>query len=313
MFAVLAKRILISIPLLFLTSVITFVLQAVIPGDPARAIVGVSGSTSDYERVREQLHLNQPLWHQYGDYIANAVHGNLGTSIFTGVPVTQTLATRLPVTLALLIGATALCAIIGVVLGALSARIGGWLARLVDVFSLAGLALPNFWLALILISIFAIALPLFPATGYVTFADNPHLWLSSLVLPVVALAIGGIAQVAKITRDGIADALEQDYIRTLRASGVPERALLWKHALKNTGVPIVTVLGLVFVGALSGSLFIENVFVLPGLGSLVNDATNQHDIPVIQGVALAYTLMVIAVNILVDVAYLYLNPKARTS
>jgi peptide/nickel transport system permease protein len=313
MLSVVLKRVLLSIPLLFLTSIITFALQALIPGDAARAIVGTAGSQASYEKVREQLHLNLPLYQQYFDYIGKAVRGDLGSSIFSGEPVSQTLATRLPVTLALLIGATIVCAVIGILLGVLSARLGGVLAKIIDVISLLGLALPNFWLALLLISAFAIAIPLLPATGYVPFTDDPGLWLASLVLPVFALALGGIAQVAKITRDGVSDAMDQDYIRTLRSTGIGEASLLWRHALKNTGTSITTVLGLSFVGALSGSLFVENVFVLPGLGSLVYTATSQHDVPVIQGVALAYAVIVIVVNLVIDVTYVYLNPKVRTS
>lgn len=313
MLTVIVRRVLISIPLLFLTSAITFVLEALIPGDAARAIVGIGGSVANYEKVRDQLHLNLPLYQQYGDYVVRALHGDLGNSIFSGEPVTQTLLTRAPVTLSLLIGGTVLAALIGIVLGTLSARIGGWLAKVVDTVSLLGLALPNFWLALILISVFAIAIPLLPATGYVPFATSPQLWAASLTLPVVALSFAGVAQIAKITRDGVLTAMDQDYIRNLRAVGVSEASLLWRHALKNTGVSIATVVGLGFVGSISGSLFIENVFVLPGLGSLVNDATSQHDVPVIQGVALAYTLMVIAVNLVIDIVYTALNPRVRTS
>lgn len=313
MLVIILRRLLISVPLLLLTSVITFVLQALIPGDAARAIVGIGGSTENYARVRQALHLDLPLYEQYARYLGNALHGDLGRSIFSGEPVVQTLATRVPVTLSLLLGATLLCALAGVLLGVVSAKGSGWFARLVDVLSLLGLALPNFWLALLLISAFAIAVPLLPAIGYTPFASSPVSWAASLVLPVVALSLGGVAQVAKITRDGLADAMQKDYIRTLRAAGVSEASLVWKHALKNSGVTIVTVLGLGFVGALSGSLFVENVFVLPGLGSLVNDATNQHDVPVIQGVALAYTLIVIVVNLLVDICYATLNPRVRTS
>lgn len=313
MLSVLGRRVLITIPLLLLTSAITFALQALIPGDPARAIVGITGTVADYEKVRQQLHLDLPLWQQYADYAGNAVQGNLGSSIFTGEPVAQTLLSRLPVTVLLVLGSIVVSAVVGVLLGAWSAHAGGRLANVVDVLSLAGLALPNFWLALLLVSAFAIAVPLLPATGYVAFSDNPQQWAASLTLPVVALAIGAVAQLAKTTRNAVADAMGQDYIRTLRSCGVSERSLLWRHALRNAGVPITTVIGLAFVGSLSGSLFVENVFVLPGLGSRLAEATNEHDISVIQGIALAYTLLVIGVNLVVDVAYVYLNPKARTA
>ncbi|WP_344751485.1 ABC transporter permease [Gryllotalpicola koreensis] len=306
------KRVLIAIPILLVTSALTFLLQALIPGDAARAIVGAQGSQESYQQVRDQLHLNLPLWQQYTTYLGNLLHGNLGTSLFTGEPVLQSITSRLPVTLSLIIGATVVAAVVGIVLGAVSAKIGGWLARLIDVLALVGMALPNFWFALVLVSVFAVAIPLLPATGYTPLSQDPGLWLASIVLPVIALAIGGIAQVAKITRDGVSDAMEQDYVRTLRAGGVSEGALLWKHALKNSGVPVVTVVGLGFVGALAGSLFVENVFVLPGLGSLVNTATTQHDVPVIQGVALAYAVIVVAINLVIDISYAFLNPKVKT-
>jgi peptide/nickel transport system permease protein len=312
MLGVVVRRLLLSIPLLLIVSLITFVLQSLIPGDAARTIVGLGGTQDAYERVRRELGLNLPLWQQYLHYLGKAVHGDLGTSLFTGQSVAETILQRLPVTLSVIVGATVLAAIIGVALGCIAGRYGGVLGRSIDVLSLVGLALPNFWLGLILIAAFAVAIPLFPATGYVPFSDDPGLWIASILLPVVALAVGGIAQVAKITRDGVSDALQQDYIRTLRASGVPERSLLWKHSLKNAGIPVITVIGLGFVGALSASLFVENVFVLPGLGTLVSVATDNHDVPIIQGVALAYTVIVIIVNLVIDVSYAFLNPKVRT-
>jgi peptide/nickel transport system permease protein len=312
MLSIVGRRLALAIPILFLTTTITFVLQGLVPGDAARSIAGIGASPELYERIRSELNLDLPLWQQYGIYLGGLARGDLGSSLFSGEPVTQTLATRLPVTLTIIAGATLFAALLGVLLGTLSARIGGGLARVIDVVSLTGSAMPNFWLALILVQAFAIAVPLLPATGFVPFADSPSLWAASLLLPVVALAVGGIADIAKITRDAIGTILDQPYIRTLRAAGITESALLWRHALKNAGVPIVTVIGLGFVAALIGSLFVENVFALPGLGSLVNQATVQGDIPVIQGVALAYAAVVIVVNLIVDLSYGFLNPKLRS-
>ena len=313
MLRVILRRMLISIPLVLVVSLVTFVLQSFIPGDPARAILGPNGTPEQYEALRLGMHLDDPVLVQYGRYMSGLLHGDLGSSLFNQEPVAQSLANRFPVTLSLLIGSTVLCAVIGVLLGLLSVVLGGVMSKVVDVLSLLGLALPNFWVALLLVSAFAVAIPLFPAIGYVPFANSPNAWATSLVLPVIALSIGGLATVAKMTRDGIATALEKDYIRTLKACGISSRSLILKHALKNSGVSIVTVIGLTFVGALSGSVFVENVFSLPGLGSLVITATNQHDIPVIQGVALAFTLVVVVVNLLVDITYSWLNPKVRTS
>lgn len=313
MLSTILRRLAVAIPILLIATALTFVIQAMIPGDAARAIVGMQGTQEAYERVRTQLNLDMPVWQQYLTYLGHLVRGNLGTSLFTGEPVARTLATRLPVTLALIGGATLVASAIGILAGIVSAKLGGWVSRVIDALALIGAALPNFWFALILVTTFAIVFPILPATGYYPIGDGLNLWLRSLVLPVIALAVGGIAQVAKMTRDGIATALEQDYIRTMRAAGIGEGAILFKHALKNSGVSIVTVIGLGFVGALAGSLFIENVFVLPGLGSLINTATTQHDVPVIQGIALAFAVIVIVVNLLIDVSYNLLNPRLKPS
>ncbi|MEO7123396.1 MAG: ABC transporter permease, partial [Lacisediminihabitans sp.] len=195
--------------------------------------------------------------------------------------------------------------------GVYSATRGKISRRVVDILSLLGIAFPGFWVALALIAVFAIALPLFPATGYVTFADSPQLWLSSLVLPVVALTIGGVALIAKVTRDSMLSTLGLDYIRTLRASGVSQRSIVWRHALRNSGLAVATTIGLTLISFIPGTIFVESVFVLPGLGYALVTATNQHDIPVVQGIGLTFTVIVIVVNLLVDILYGLLNPKVR--
>jgi peptide/nickel transport system permease protein len=181
----------------------------------------------------------------------------------------------------------------------------------VEVLSLAGIALPGFWVAIILAAVFAVSLRIFPATGYVPPSDSVSRWLWALTLPVVALGLAGVASVAKQTRDSMKDTLARDYIRTLRASGIGQRSIIWKHALRNGAIPVVTVLGLVFVSALSSTVFVEAVFVLPGLGSMAVTATSQHDIPVIEGIALYFTVLVVIVNVLLDIVYGTLNPKVR--
>lgn len=288
-------------------------MQSLIPGDPARAILGPNGTPEQYEALRRELHTDQPVLVQYGAYMARLLQGDLGSSLFNHEPVAHSLAARLPVTLSLLVLSLLVVAVVGIALGMASVAAGGWVSRIVDVISLLGLALPNFWIALVLVSLFAVTIPLFPAVGYVPIDVSLNGWATSLVLPVTALAIGGLANVAKVARDGVAGAMESDYIRTLRACGVPRGSLLWKHALRNSGVTLVTVLGVAFVGALSGSVFVENVFALPGLGSLVVNATAQHDIPVIQGVALAFTVIVVIVNLVVDLTYAWINPRLRAS
>jgi peptide/nickel transport system permease protein len=311
MLRLIVRRVLLSIPLLVVVTAITFVLQSLIPGDPARSLLGPTATAAQYAAVRAQLHLNEPLVLQYRDYLLGVLHGDLGRSIFTGEDVTSTLFERMPVSLSLIIGGTIVALVIGILLGVLSATRGRVLARAIDVFSLVGGALPNFWVGLVLAAIFAVALAILPATGYVPIVESPGLWAQSLVMPVIALGLSGIATIAKVVRDGVSTALTQDFVRTLRAAGVPRRVLIWKHALRSSSVNVVTVVGVIFVASLSGTILVENVFVLPGLGSIAVSATARQDIPVIQGVALAFTVITIVVNLLVDVSYGLLNPKVR--
>lgn len=305
------RRLVVSLPLIVVVTVLTFVLESLVPGNTARAIIGVSGSPAAYQRLRVELGLNNPLWYQYWQYLDQVLHGNLGTSVFTGEPVSALLNQRLGVTLSLVLLATAFCAVLGVLLGVVSAVRGGVVGRAVDVLSLVGLALPGFWVAIILAAVFAVSLRIFPATGYIPPTDSVGRWLWALTLPVIALGLGGVASVAKQTRDSMKDTLAREYVRTLRASGIGRGSIIWKHALRNGAIPVVTVLGLVFVSALSSTVFVEAVFVLPGLGSMAVTATSQHDIPVIEGIALYFTVLVVIVNLLLDVVYGMLNPKVR--
>lgn len=313
MLRIIIRRLLLSVPLVLVVSGITFVLESLVPGDPARSLLGVNATPQQYAALRAVLHLNLPLVQQYWLYLGNVFRGDLGTSIFTDQPVSQFVTSRLPVTLSLVIGATVVAAAAGTLLGVYSATRGRLSRRVVDVVSLLGNALPGFWVALALSAIFAVDLGWFPATGYTSFGQSPRAWLSSLALPVVALSIGGVALIAKVTRDAMLSTLQLDYIRTLRACGVSPRSVIWRHALRNSGLALVTTIGLTMISFLAGAVIIENVFVLPGLGNVVVSATNEHDIPVVQGIALTFTIIVIVVNLLVDIAYGLLNPKVRTS
>ncbi|WP_432194291.1 ABC transporter permease [Streptomyces sp. bgisy027] len=311
MFPIILRRLALSIPLLVIVSAITFVLESFVPGDPARTILGINATQEQYDALRATLHLDQSIAAQYWLYLRDVLGGDFGDSLFTGESVLGTINQRLPVTLALVIGATGLSTLVGVLLGVYSATRGRFSRRLTDVVSLLGSALPNFWLALMLVSLFAVRFPIFPATGYTPFAESPGQWAAGLVLPVVALSIGGVAMIAKVTRDAMLTTLGLDYIRTLRASGVGRSSIIWKHALRGCGLPVVTAVGLTMIAFVPGTVFVENVFTLPGLGTTVTEATNQHDLPVVQGVALTFTVMVIVVNLVVDVLYSFLNPKVR--
>jgi peptide/nickel transport system permease protein len=305
------RRLALSIPLLLIVPTATFLLAALIPGDVTRTILGADASQAQYEQLRRSLGLNEPLVVRYWAWLGHAVHGNLGISLFWQQPVTSLLDSRLQVTLSLVIGSTALAAVSGMILGTLAALHAGVLGRAVDAIAVAGLAIPNFFLGLLLIAWFAVTLRVFPATGYVPLTQSPGGWIRSLVLPVVTLAVPGIAVIAKQTRDAMRDVLGRPFIRTLQAAGLPRRSIIGKHAMRNAAIPVVTVTGLIFIGSLSGTVLVESVFALPGLGGLAVQATSQHDLPLIQGVAVYFTVIVICVNLLVDLTYSWLDPRVR--
>ncbi len=308
-----AQRVLWSIPLLVVVSALTFVLVSLVPGNPAQTILGADANEAQISALHKQLGLDQPLWTQYWQWVDRALHGHLGGSLITGQSVTSILSSRLTVSLTLIIGGTVVASIAGVLLGVLAATRGGVLGRLVEAGAVLGLAVPNFWLGLMLIELFAVRLRVFPATGFVSFGQDPGLWAQSLVLPVAAIAAGGTTFIAVQARDSMLEVMRRDFVRVLEANGIPRRSVLYRHALRNAAIPVVTVIGINFVGLLGGSVLVESVFALPGLGSELVTASSQHDIPVIQGAVLYFTLVVVIVNLLVDVAYGILDPRVRTS
>lgn len=316
-----ARRLSISVVLVFVISLLTFVLQSLAPGDVAKTILssgsssGLGGGYTDeqHQQLRHELGLDRPLLVQYWDWLSGAVQGDLGVSPISGLDVTAAIGGRLPVTVSLVVLGTLATAVLGVSLGVISAVRGGRLGRVVDVLSLVGFALPNFWLALMLMALFAVTLGLLPATGYVPIDVSPSEWARSLILPVGTLAVSGTATFAKQTRDSMLDALAGDYVRMLRANGASEWSIIVRHALRNAAIPVVTLVGLMFIGLFSGAVFIENVFALPGMGRLAVQATAQHDLPVVQGVVVVLTLVVVVTNLIVDLVYGWLNPKVRVS
>ena len=305
-----------SLVLLFVITAATFVLASLAPGDAAKAILSSqSGShtTQQYQQMRHALGIDQPLPVQYWHWLDGVLHGSLGADLFSGQPVTQELNARLGPSLSIIVGTVIVSGLVGVSLGIVSALRGGALGRLVDVVSLAGLALPNFWLALVLVELLAVKVQAFPATGYAPLGADPGPWLRSIALPVLTLAAGGVAFVAKQTRDSLSEVMSRDFIVLLRARGLSRRSVVLRHALRNAAIPVVTVLGLLLVGLLGGTVLIENVFSIPGLGQEAVTAAGSHDLPVIEGVAFYFAVVVVIANLLVDVSYRLLNPRARES
>lgn len=313
MLRVLGLRLLLSVPLLLFVTALTFFLVSLTPGDPAVVILGQNRAPEEYQRLREQLGLLDPVPVQYAHWLGTLAHGSLGVSIFNNESVVAKLGARLGVTLSLVTLTALVASVVGVALGIASALRQGALARAVDVLSLLGIVLPNFWVALVLVAVFAVRLRWFPAIGYVQPSTSTGGWLRSLALPVVVLAGPAIGLIAQQTRNAMLDVLDRPFIRTLRAGGVPPASLIYRHALRNAGIPIITVVGLVFIALLGGTIIAENVFALPGLGGLAVEATGRHDLPVIQGIVLYFTVIVVVVNLVIDVIYAWLNPRVRVT
>jgi peptide/nickel transport system permease protein len=279
----------------------------VILGNPAFSHV----PASEYRLLAHQLGTDQPLPIQYWHWLRHAVEGDLGNSLTTQHSIASTIQQRLPVTLSLVIGSLLLSVPLGVLLGILSAVRGGAVGRALDAFSLAGWVMPIYWLSAELVIIFAVHLRWLPATGYVPLAQSPTEWAKSLVLPVIALSIPSVGFLAQYTREAMVDSLSSTYVLMARAAGIPKASLIWRHAFKTASLQVVTQAGLLVVGLLVGTVFVETVFALPGLGSLIVSAANTHDVPVVQAVTVVFTLVVVGVNLTTDLAYSVLSPKVR--
>ncbi len=306
-----ARRTIAAVILLLAITALAFCLIFASGGNIARTILGELATQEQIDSLTAQLGLDRPLIVQYFAWLSAAIRGDFGVSYFTATPVMESIATRLPVTLSLVIVSIVISAAIGVVLGVTAAVGRRWIDRVIQVFSVTAESLPNFWVGLALVSIFAIGLGLFPATGYIPLEESFSGWVSTITLPVIALVIGSIASSAQQIRSAVIDVLRKDYVRTLRARGLSERGILFRNVLRNAAPPAVTVVSLQFIGMLSGAVLIERVFALPGLGSLAVNAATLGDIPVIMGVLVVTAIIVVIVNVVVDVAITWINPKAR--
>lgn len=307
----LSHRLAMGVLLLFVVSILSFVLVSVSPGDPTQQILGMNSTKDEYLALRTQLGFDQPVSEQYWHWLQNALTGDLGSSIFDHTPVTDSIGQRLPVTLSVMLSALVLSVAVGTTLGVVGAIRGGATDRAIDVFAWTAFSMPTYWVGAVLISVVAVKLKFLPATGYVPITESPVDWVRSMTLPVAALSLGAIAGIARQTREAMLDVLGSEYIRMARASGLSRPAIHFRHALKNAGIRVITVSGILAVGLLSGTILVEVVFALPGLGSLAVDATAQHDLPVVQGIVVFITAMVVVINLAVDVAYAWLNPRVR--
>ncbi len=312
MLALVVRRLAAMVPLLFIVSLIVFGLVLLIPGDPAITISGPNATDAQIEATRARLGLDDPVITQYWRWASGLVQGDLGTSLFSSRSVTDAIASRFPVTLALTLAAMAVALVISVPAGIIAAtRRGSWADRVATLGASLGIAMPSFWLGLILLLIFALNNPWLPPTGYVPINVSVSEWLRHITLPAITLGIAASAQLTRQLRSALYDVLQQDYVRTARAKGMRARLVIGKHALKNAAVPVVTVLGLQVSFLLGGTVITEQIFGIPGLGQLVIGAVLQRDLPMIQGVVVVAALVVMVANLLVDLSYGYFNPKVR--
>ena len=312
MFAYAVRRILATIPVMLVVALFVFSLLYIAPGDPAAIIAGDQATPADIERIRESLGLDRPYLVRFGDWLWHILHGDLGTSIFTNLPVTHMIAQRIEPTLSLMVLTIVFSIVIAIPLGVLAAwKHGTWIDRAVMVVSVLGFSVPVFVFGYLLAYVFALQLDWLPVQGFTSISDGVWPFLQGLILPTVALGLIYVALLARITRATMLDVLSQDYVRTAKAKGVGQRAVLFVHALKNAAVPIVTVIGNGVALLIGGAVVTESVFAIPGLGRLTVDAILRRDYPIIQGVVLLFSVTYVLVNLIVDLLYTVFDPRIR--
>jgi peptide/nickel transport system permease protein len=312
MFAYAIRRILATIPVMLVVALFVFSLLYIAPGDPAAIIAGDQATPADIERIRESLGLDRPYLVRFGDWLWHILHGDLGTSIFTNLPVTHMIAQRIEPTLSLMLLTIVFSIVIAIPLGVLAAwKHGTWIDRAVMVISVLGFSVPVFVFGYLLAYVFALQLDWLPVQGFTSISDGVWPFLQGLILPTVALGLIYVALLARITRATMLDVLSQDYVRTAKAKGVGQRAVLFVHALKNAAVPIITVIGNGVALLIGGAVVTESVFAIPGLGRLTVDAILRRDYPIIQGVVLLFSVTYVLVNLVVDLLYTVFDPRIR--
>jgi peptide/nickel transport system permease protein len=310
MVAYVIRRLLLLVPVALLVSFITFMLIHLVPGDPARVLLGEDSTPEALAALRQQLGLNRPLYEQYALWLNQAVHGNLGESIQLHEPVLQAILQRVPVTIELGVAALLFSLLLAVPLGMTAAtRRGSRLDWLLNVSSLLGTTIPPFVLGLLLILVFAVILRMFPPGGYVPFTEDPLENLRDLVLPMIALGSASVAVNFRQVRASMLDVLSQDYIRTARAKGLSDRRISYRHAFPNALLPLLTLVGLQAGAILAGAVVVETIFLWPGVGQLAVTSILSKDYPVVQGVVLLSALSYILINLLVDLSYTFVDPR----
>lgn len=310
-----ARRLLLTIPILFLITVATFTLMSIVIGDPVLLILGADSNADQatIDRLRQQLGVNRSLPVQYADWLRHVLTGDFGRSFRAPMSVRDAVLSRLPVTLELTFLALVVGLLVALPLGVVAAlRPGSRLDLVLSGMAAINLSLPNFWLGIILIYVFALKLRVLPSAGYVSFAKAPLQNLKYMILPTVTLSLALIGSLTRYTRAVMVDVLEQDYVRTARAKGLPAATVLRRHALANALIPVITVVGLELAGLFGGAVVTETIFSLPGVGTLLTDSVLGRDLPIVQGVVLFITTAVVLTSLVVDILYAFLDPRVRS-
>jgi peptide/nickel transport system permease protein len=309
---IILKKLAQAVPVMLIVAILTFVLMKLLPGDPAVLIAGEGASLQAIEQIRTELGLDQPLIVQLGTWLFDLTRFDLGRSIFLNQPVAEAIFERLPVTFSIAFVAFVMTIPIGITMGVVAAYWrDSWLDTAVMTTALIGVSVPNFWLAILAVILFSVTLGWLPSAGYIEFSDDPMGWLRSLVMPAAVLALFQIGYLARMTRSQMLEVLDHDYIRTARAKGVSELRTISKHAFRNTLVSVLTVAGYIFSLLIGGSVVIEQIFALPGIGRLLVQAIMARDIPVVQGTMLFLGFMFVIVNVLIDILYTLVDPRVR--
>jgi peptide/nickel transport system permease protein len=310
--AYILRRLVMLLPVLIVVGVVVFGLVHLTPGDPAAVILGDRATPEDIARLRTQLGLNDPLPVQFVRWFSNMLRLDFGESIFLGEPVTQALLNRVQPTVLLTFYALSIQVLIGIPAGVLAAvRYNSPLDRVLTVVAISGSATPTFFLGILLILIFAVRLRWLPSGGYVPFSEDPAAHFKGMLLPAFALGFSAAGLLARMVRSSMLDVLREDYVRTAFAKGLPEQLVIVRHALRNALIPALTVLGISIGALLGGAVVTETVFTIPGMGRLVVQSIARRDYPVIQGAIIAIALTYVLVNLIVDVLYVYIDPRVR--
>lgn len=307
------RRILTMVPVLFIISIISFSLLFILPGDPALAMLGEDvGDEAAYEAIRKDLGLDRPVWVQYGSWLSRTVQGDLGTSIRTREPVSEILLSRLPITMYYGFAGLLLGIVIGISVAMVSAlRPGSRVDAFGTVLAMGGVAIPSFWLALLLMYVFALILGWLPPSGYVSPFKDLSASAKLLIMPAIVLGTSSAAVIMRQARSALIEVMAQDYITTARSRGLSERLVIWRHALKNAMIPVLTILGLQVGNLVNGAVITETVFAIPGVGRTTVDAIFFRDFPVLQGAVLMLTFAVLLANLVTDLAYGLVDPRIR--